>query len=127
MKHNPGRQSQRSGTLLVSPPIHKRSTKIYTTVFLQRAGKRQQQAIMAANSISTPACRLFITYRASKPKFLVDTGSDLCVFPRKLVPGRKGSADYDLFEANGMPTHIYEESSSLSNSCFDWISPGASS
>jgi hypothetical protein len=29
---------------------------------------------------------LFITDKSTKQRFLIDTGSDLCVFSRKLIP-----------------------------------------
>jgi len=37
----------------------------------------------------------------------VDTGSDLCVFPRKLLPGPRERSDYILYAAYGtaMPTY----------------------
>jgi predicted aspartyl protease len=38
-------------------------------------------------------------------KFLVDTGSDLCVYPRRLIPRRKERVDYDLCAANGTTIH----------------------
>jgi hypothetical protein len=62
---------------------------------------------MAADACSTPTGRLFITDRVSNLRFQVDTGSDLCVFPRKLVPGRKERTSYDLFTANGTPIPTY--------------------
>ena len=43
---------------------------------------------MAADACSTTSGCLFITNRVSNLRFLVDTGSDLCVVPRKNVPGR---------------------------------------
>jgi hypothetical protein len=76
---------------------------VYTTVLLPPAGKRQQQALMAANACSTPPSRLFIIEQVSNLRFLVDTASDLCVFPRRLVPGRRQRTNYDLFAANGTP------------------------
>ena len=45
--------------------------------------------------------------RISKRRFLVDTGSDLCVYPRKLVPRRKERVNYDLCAANGTTIHTY--------------------
>jgi hypothetical protein len=62
---------------------------------------------MAADACSTPTGRLFITDRVSNLRFLVVTGSDLCVFPRNLVPGRKERTNYDLFAANGTPIPTY--------------------
>jgi len=38
---------------------------------------------------------------------LVVTGSDLCVFSRKLVPGRKEHTSHELFAANGAPIPTY--------------------
>ena len=37
----------------------------------------------------------------------MDTGSDLCVFPRKLLPGRRERTDYTLYAANGTPIRTY--------------------
>jgi hypothetical protein len=62
---------------------------MYTTVLLPPAGKRQRQALMAADACSAPSGRLFITNPVSKLRFLIDTGSDVCVVPRRLVPGRR--------------------------------------
>jgi len=64
-------------------------------MFLPQAGERQH--------FQPP-----IHHRPSQqPEFLVDTGSDLCVVPRKLVPGRKERTSYDLFAANGIPIPTY--------------------
>ena len=51
--------------------------------------------------------RLFITDRLTKQQYLVDTGSDLCVFPRKLLPGRRERSEYNLFYANGTTIPTY--------------------
>ena len=37
----------------------------------------------------------------------MDTGSDLCVFPRKLLPGRRERTDYLLYAANGTTIPTY--------------------
>jgi len=37
----------------------------------------------------------------------VDTGSDLCVFPRKLLPGRRERTDYTLYAAKGTTIPTY--------------------
>jgi hypothetical protein len=69
-------------------------------MFLPPAGKLQQQTSLAADACTTTTGRLFITDRTTKHRFLLDTGSDLSMFPRKLVPGRKERVNYDLFAAN---------------------------
>ena len=62
---------------------------------------------MAANVCNISSGRLFITDRISKQRYLVDTGSDLCVFPRKLLPGRRERTDYTLYAANGTTIPTY--------------------
>lgn len=51
--------------------------------------------------------RLFVTDRASKLQFLVDTGSDLCVFPRSMLRERRARTDYNLCAANGSTISTY--------------------
>jgi hypothetical protein len=57
--------------------------------------------LTAANVCTTSSGRLFIT---DKQQYLVDTGSDLCFFPRKLLPGRLERTGYTLYAANGTNT-----------------------
>jgi hypothetical protein len=79
---------------------------VYSPLQLPPAGKLTQQTSTAAHVCSTTG-RLFITDRLSKRQFLVDTGSDLCVYPRRLIPRRKERANYDLCAANGTTIHTY--------------------
>lgn len=51
--------------------------------------------------------RLFITDRFTKLQFLVDTGSDLCVFPRSAIRERRKKSKYELFAANGSSISTY--------------------
>jgi hypothetical protein len=37
----------------------------------------------------------------------VDTESDLCVYPRKHLPGRRERTDYNLYAANGTTIPTY--------------------
>jgi hypothetical protein len=80
---------------------------VRATLLFPPAGKRQRQALMAADAYSSPTGRLFITDRVSNLRFLVDTGSDLCMFPGKLIRRRKERPDYDLFPAKGTPIPAY--------------------
>lgn len=43
----------------------------------------------------------------SKHKFLIDTGSDLCCFPRRLLRERRSPVNYDLCAANGSRIKTY--------------------
>jgi cleavage and polyadenylation specificity factor subunit 1 len=61
----------------------------------------------AANVCTTHTGRIFIIDKTSKFRFLIDTGSDLCVFPRKLVPQRRERVNYELCAANGTTISTY--------------------
>jgi hypothetical protein len=65
--------------------------------------KKLEQTSAAAHVCTADTGRLFITDRTSKRQVVIDTGSDLCVFPRKLIPQRKSRVNYDLCAANGSP------------------------
>jgi hypothetical protein len=74
---------------------------------LPPVGKLNQRALTAANVCTISSGRLFITDRISKQRYLVHTGSDLRVFPRKLLPGRRERTDYTLYAANGTTIPSY--------------------
>jgi hypothetical protein len=80
---------------------------VYTTLHLPPAGKPKQQTSPAAHVCSTMTARLFVTDRHCKRQFLTDPGSDLCVYPRKLIPRRRERLNYDLCAANGTTIHAY--------------------
>ena len=69
--------------------------------------KTAATALMAADAFSAPSGRLFISDRVRKLRFLIDTGSDVCVVPRRLAPVRRERISYDLFVANGTPIATY--------------------
>ncbi|XP_051170924.1 uncharacterized protein LOC127287845 [Leptopilina boulardi] len=63
---------------------------------------------MSADDISPgKSRRLFVTDDSSKIRFLIDTGADLCVFPRIQLPQQRAKSSYELFAANGtvIPTY----------------------
>jgi cleavage and polyadenylation specificity factor subunit 1 len=49
----------------------------------------------------------FITDKVTKLRFLIDTGSDLYVYPCKLIPQRRTRVNYDLCAANGTTIPTY--------------------
>lgn len=74
---------------------------------LQANGKRQPSLVAAVNDGSASR-RLYIVDRATKVAYLIDTGADLCVFPRNLVRNKRLSkSNYELFAANGTPIATY--------------------
>ena len=50
---------------------------------------------------TTSSGRLFVQDRSSHIEFLVDTGSDLCVYPRSALRERRAKTDFQLCAANG--------------------------
>ena len=73
---------------------------MYTAMFFPpAAGNLHQQPLRVANVCNNSSRRLFILDRATKQSILF--GSDLCVFPCKLLSGRKTRVNYCLFAAIG--------------------------
>ncbi|XP_046681492.1 uncharacterized protein LOC124368262 [Homalodisca vitripennis] len=62
---------------------------------------------MASTGCSTGGRRLLISDRVTGTKFLIDTGSDLCCYPRHLLQNRPQRVDYDLVAANSSQIHTY--------------------
>jgi len=63
--------------------------------------------LLAANDNSPAPSRLYVTDRNTKTKYLVDTGSDVSVFPQTLVCSKRRPEAYELFAANGTPIITY--------------------
>lgn len=76
------------------------------TVRIQ-VGKLDGQAVNAASVCPVSPGRLFLTDRKTKVQYLIDTGSDLCVYPRSLVRGPRTKTKYELFAANNTTIATY--------------------
>lgn len=74
---------------------------MYTALHLPKVGKLPRQPLVAENDCLATSSRLFITDRKTKIQYLIDTGSDLCVFPRSAVREPRTKSKYELFAANG--------------------------
>jgi hypothetical protein len=70
-------------------------------------GKLGQQTSGAAHTCTTTTGRLFIADKSTKHRFLIDTGSDVHVYPSKLIPQRRTGVNYDLCAANGTTIPTY--------------------
>lgn len=75
-----------------------------STLFL--VGKPTKQSVAAATDCYT-ASRLFVVDKETKYTFLLDTGSDLCCFPKKLLGNKHENADFNLSAANGTTIKTY--------------------
>ena len=73
----------------------------------QAFGKLGQRTLEAAHVCFTNSGRLLVTERTSTLQYLIDTGSDLSVFPHKLLPENRPSIDYLLYAANGTTIPTY--------------------
>jgi hypothetical protein len=80
---------------------------MYPALRLPSTGILTWRTSAAAHVCTTTTGRLFVTDRLTKRQFLVDTGSDLCVYPRRLVPRLRKRVNYDLCAANGTTVHTY--------------------
>jgi hypothetical protein len=62
---------------------------------------------MAAHVDAKTTGSLFVTDRTSKRLFLIDTGSDLCVYPCRLIAEHRERVNYNLCATNGTTIHTY--------------------
>lgn len=62
---------------------------------------------MATSNCPDSPGRLFVTDRNTKTQYLVDTGSDLCVFPRAALRERRERSNYQLTAANGSTINTF--------------------
>jgi len=60
----------------------------------------QRQSVVAATDCPNPGSRLFVKDQITKRQFLVDSGSDLSCYLRRLLRDRRQATDYDLSAAN---------------------------
>lgn len=71
-------------------------------------GKQLEQVHEAATICSSPfQNRLYVFDRNTQVKFLVDTGSDVCVFPRSKVKSSLTRRNYSLSAVNGTSIATY--------------------
>jgi len=71
------------------------------------ARKRGRQSLVAASNFNNSAGRLYVMDQLTKISFLLDTGADICVYPRSRLRERRTKASYQLFAANGTIVHTY--------------------
>ena len=71
------------------------------------SGKREQPSLIAAVNDGFQTRRIFVTDQTSKVAFLIDTGADVCVYPRKRVSGYVHKCVYELFAANSTTIATY--------------------
>ena len=80
--------------------------KVHATMY-QAVRKLSQQTLTAANVCTTSSGCLFITDRVTKQWYLINTRSNLSVFPRRLLPECRVRINYSLYAANGTTIPTY--------------------
>ena len=88
-------------------PFHIRRERTEVPATLQISGKRVGRSLAAASDRGLTTRRLFVTDQESKVRFLVDTGADLCVYPRTYLRGLYKKSTYELSAANGTVISTY--------------------
>ena len=72
------------------------------------SGKLQRQSSLTEDDTSRPTTttsrRIFVVDAATRKRFLVDTGADLCVYPHRDLPQTAPrKSEFELFATNGTP------------------------
>ncbi|XP_078051838.1 uncharacterized protein LOC144477985 [Augochlora pura] len=70
-------------------------------------GKQPSRSLAAASDSRPTTSRLFVTDRDTKLNFMVDTGSDWCMYPRSRVSDPREKTLYVLHAANGSKISTY--------------------
>ncbi|XP_037877338.1 uncharacterized protein K02A2.6-like [Bombyx mori] len=65
------------------------------------------QSLMATQDCRNTTGRLFITDSKTKNQFLIDTGSDICVYPVSALRERRYKTSFQLSAANGSVINTY--------------------
>jgi hypothetical protein len=71
------------------------------------ARKHGRQSLVAASNCNNSTSCLYVTDRLMKMSFLVDTGAELCVYPRSQLCKCWTQTSYELFTGNGTTVHTY--------------------
>jgi hypothetical protein len=71
---------------------------VHTTLLVD-FGKRPQSSLKAVNDDGLISRRIFVKAR-EQIAYLIDTGADICVYPRSKVHGPVNRSAYELFAAN---------------------------
>jgi hypothetical protein len=96
-----------SRLVLVSPDLPISREKLSASPHLE-PGKLQQSPVNAAhgNDDSTSR-RIYVKDVSTKTSFLIDTGADVCVYPRSKIQDKPRKDDYELFAVNGTTIATY--------------------
>ncbi|XP_037568175.1 uncharacterized protein K02A2.6-like [Dermacentor silvarum] len=78
-----------------------------TTLFRGSCGKRQRQLVETAASCQPGGRRIFVIDQITKQRFLVDSGSNICCYPRSHLQGARSPTSFELSAANRSTIKTY--------------------
>jgi len=108
--HVPGHDLQTEGRSVLADITllsDKRRKNANHLAMLKIRKTRVDSLLMATGGEQHITSRLYITDLEAKQDFLMDTGANLCVYPRKYVCGSRTRSTYELAAANGTTVHTY--------------------
>ncbi|XP_046973671.1 uncharacterized protein LOC124540250 [Vanessa cardui] len=90
-------------------PIRDPASTEPRSVSVPATSRRRKTLWAVGNRDNSPITsgRLFVTDKWTKTQFLVDTGSDLCVFPLSMLRERREPTTYKLTAVNGSTINTY--------------------
>ena len=88
--------------MLVSRGVGRQSNEVQEPMCLDDGKRGEPSSINAAEFDGSKSGRIFVTDKYTKAQFLVDTGADLCAFPRSRIKGNLPKSEYELYAANGV-------------------------
>lgn len=74
---------------------------------MQVSGKRERESLTTELNSPPTSRRLFVTDQVTADRFLVDTGSDVSIYPRRDGHSKSIPLSYQLFAANGSVINTY--------------------
>ncbi|XP_054259479.1 uncharacterized protein LOC128984206 [Macrosteles quadrilineatus] len=78
---------------------------MYISLFLR--GKLRGRPVTAATDCQAPSRRIFVSDQKPNLRFLIDTGSDVSCYPKRLLRDCHTSTDFKLSAANGSTIKTY--------------------
>ncbi|XP_054287805.1 uncharacterized protein LOC129003534 [Macrosteles quadrilineatus] len=89
----------------IMPNLVSTRQNVHFSLFLR--GKLQGRPVTAATDCQAPSRRIFVSDQKSNLRFLIDTGSDVSCYPKRLLRDRRTSTDFELSAANGSTIKTY--------------------
>ena len=74
---------------------------------VQLGGKRSGRVLSADQTLPAHERRVYLVDRTSQIRYLVDSGAEISVFPKRMLRGQRAVSTYELSAANGTPIRTF--------------------